>query len=107
MKYIQYAGYVTQLIDKLADVDTDLPIHEEHLASLKKRVVDGTYTYLRISDGTNIEFIKVENVGGSLRVQRGLELTEPHTFPVGSCVRWELTPTAIRDIICQMPCCEE
>lgn len=105
MIYEQFAGFMTNLTDKLADVDTDLPIHEQHIAQLKLRITDGKYTYLKIQDGTNTEYIKVTNVGGSLTVERGLELTSPASFPVGSCVKWELTPSAIRDIICQMPCC--
>lgn len=106
MKYVQYAGFISNLTDKFADIDKDLPIHEEHIALLRSRVVDGTYTYLKIFDGTQSEYIKVANQGGYLHVERGLELTKPTTFPNGSCVQWELTPMAVRDIICQMPCCE-
>lgn len=104
-KYEHYAGFISNLVDKFADVDTDLPIHDQHLGLLKNRITDGKYTFLKIIDGTHIEYIKVANRGGSLFVKRGLETTTPRTFPVGSCVKWELTPTAVRDIICQMECC--
>lgn len=107
MTYEQYAGFITNLTDKLADVDTDLPIHEQHLSLLKARLTieGGGYTYLKILDGTNVEYVKVIYDGSTLHMERGLEKTSPTTFPVGSCVKWELTPTAVRDIICQMPCC--
>lgn len=107
MNYEQYAGFISNLVDKLADVDTDLPIHEQHLAMLRSRITDGKYTFLKILDGTNVEYVKLSNTGGALALERGLELTKPTTFPVGSCVKWELTPTAVRDIVCQMPCCPE
>lgn len=104
-KYVQVAGFRSQLVDKLADVDTDLPIFEQHLTQLRNRLsANGDYTFLKVLDGTNIEYIRVENNDGLL-VTRGLEQTNPTTFPVGSCVSWELTPTAVRDIVCQMPCC--
>lgn len=106
MEYVQYAGFISNLTDKLADIDTDLPIHEQHLSSLKARVTPNKYTFLKVIDGTKIEYIKAVNVGGDLHIERGLELTTPTTFPTGSCVKWELTPTAVRDIVCQMPCCE-
>lgn len=105
MLYEPYAGFISNLTDKLVDVDTDLPIHEQHLAMLRQRISNGKYTYLKLLDGTNVEYIKVSNYDGALVVERGLELTEPKTFPVGTCIMWELTPTAIRDIICQMECC--
>lgn len=105
MLYEPYAGFMSNLTDKLADVDTDLPIHKQHIAGLLGRITSGKYTYLKLLDGTNVEYIKVSNYDGALVVERGLELTEPKTFPVGTCIMWELTPTAIRDIICQMECC--
>lgn len=105
MLYEPYAGFMSNLTDKLADVDTDLPIHKQHIAGLLGRITSGKYTYLKLLDGTNVEYIKVSNLSGALVVERGLELTEPKTFPVGTCIKWELTPTAIRDIICQMECC--
>lgn len=104
--YEQFAGFISNLVEKYADVDTDLPIHEQHIAALRNRITDGKYTHLKLFDGTNIEYIKVSNTGGALVVERGIELTTPKTFPVGSCVKWELTPTAVRDIICQMECCK-
>lgn len=103
--YEQHAGFISNLTEKLGDNDHDLPIFEEHLAMLKKRLNKNKYTFLKLIDGTHVEYIKVSDVNGSLMIERGLELTKPRTFPKGSCVKWELTPTAVRDIVCQMPCC--
>lgn len=105
--YVSIAGFKSKLIDKLADIDTDLPIHDQHIAILKKRLGDTGYTYLRLYDGNNIEYVKIISVGGNISLERGLELTTPTTFPIGSCVTWEITPMAIRDIVCQMPCCPD
>lgn len=106
MIYAHMAGFMSTLTDKLADIDTDLPVPAEHLALLRQRIPDGGYTVLRLFDGTQIEYVKVINNGGALRLERGQELTPAAAFPNGACVRWELTPAVIRDIVCQMPCCD-
>lgn len=105
MKYKQFAGFISNLNDKYADVDTDLPLPEQHIAALKNRLGSDGYTFLKLYDGTQVEYIEVRSQGGALFVRRGVELTQSRTFPVGSCVKWELTPTAVRDIVCQMECC--
>lgn len=108
MKYVQYAGFISNLTDKLADIDTDLPIHDQHLALLAQRLGGDGYTYLKAMDGTNVEYFRVINLSGKIAIDvRGLEKTTAHTFPVGTCIKWEITPMAVRDIVCQMPCCEE
>lgn len=104
-KYTQLAGFISNLVAKLGDNDADLPVHEPHIALLRQRLGADGYTYLRITDGTVIEYVKLSAVNDALRLERGLEDTTPHTFPVGSCVAWEITPSAVRDIVCQMPCC--
>lgn len=106
-KYVQIIDFLSNLVDKFADVDTDLPIHEQHLSKLKSRLGDNGYTYLQIKDGTNLEIIKVVSQNGTLSVVRGLEQTIPKTFPNGSCVQHILTATAVRDIVCQMDCCPD
>lgn len=105
MKYQHLAGFMSNLTAKLADIDTDLPIHEQHISVIKKVLNTDKYTYLKLFDGTKVEYIKALNLGGKVHIERGLELTEPTSFPVGTCVKWELTPMAVRDIVCQMPCC--
>ena len=55
MTYEHYAGFISNLTDKLADIDTDLPIHEQHLALLRSRLDGNKYTFLKILDGTKVE----------------------------------------------------
>lgn len=105
MSYIGIAGFISNLVEKYQDTNRGLPIAEEHKGLLLSRLGYGGYTYLEIMDGTQIEYIKVSNISGELVADRGLETTEPKTFPIGSCVKWVLTPMAVRDIICQMECC--
>lgn len=103
--YEQFAGFKSELTATYADVDTDLPIHEQHLAALAKRLGKDKHTYLKLSDGTNIEFIQVLGTKDGITVKRGQEHTEAVTFPRGTCVSWELTQAAVREIVCQMDCC--
>lgn len=106
VKYIQFVGFNSNTIDKLLDTDLDLPIYEQHLSLLRARLAnDGDYTYLVLNDGTQTEAVRVANHGGFLKLLRGLEDTTATSFPAGTCVRWEITPSAVRDIICQMECC--
>lgn len=105
MTYVQIIDFISNLTAKLADTDTDLPIHEQHLALLRQRLGKDGYTYLQIKDGVFTEIIKVAMNGDKLLVTRGLEVTEAKTFPIGSCVQHVLTASAVRDIVCQMDCC--
>lgn len=103
--YVGMVGFKSNLIDKLGSVDADLPIFEEHIAALKRRLGAAGYTYLELRDGYNTEIIKVMSVCGNIEIERGLESTSPHTFPKGSYLGWIMTPGAVRDIVCQMDCC--
>jgi hypothetical protein len=106
VRYIQFAGFNSNTTDKLLDTDLDLPVYEQHLALLRKRLAaDGDYTYLVLFDGTQTEVVQLTNHGGSLKLTRALEDTPAQSFPTGTCVRWEITPAAVRDIVCQMECC--
>lgn len=102
--YKAVMDFSVNITEKLADIDTDLPIADNHYAKLS-RDLGGGYTFLSICDGVNTEIVKVSANGGKLFIERALENTEAHTFPVGSVVEYTLTPTAVRDIICQMDCC--
>ena len=39
-------------------------------------------------------------------VERGQGGTPAHTFPKGSCVKFEVTPPVVKDLVCQTDCCE-
>ena len=106
MRYVQFAGFNSNTTDKLLDTDLDLPVYEQHLSLLRQRLnADGDYTYLVLNDGTQTEVVQLTNHGGFLKLTRALENTTASSFPTGTCVRWEITPAAVRDIVCQMECC--
>lgn len=106
MRYVQFAGFNSNTTDKLLDTDLDLPVYEQHLSLLRQRInADGDYTYLVLNDGTQTEVVQLTNHGGFLKLTRALENTTASSFPTGTCVRWEITPAAVRDIVCQMECC--
>jgi hypothetical protein len=104
-KYVQVLDFVSNLTEKYEDTDIDLPVYPEHVAMLKQRLGSDGYTYLQLRDGYNTEVIKVAIVSGNLIVTRGVELTKAKVFPKGSLINWVMTSSAVRDIVCQMPCC--
>lgn len=105
MPYASVVAFSVNTVVKLADIDTDIPIADDKLAILLSGVPEGSHTYLRICDGINTEIVKANNVYGKIFLERGQELTAAHTFPIGSVIEHVMTPTAIRDIVCQMDCC--
>lgn len=106
MRYVQFVGFNSNTTEKLLDTDLDLPVYEQHLSLLRARLAnDGDYTYLVLFDGTQTEAVQITNHGGFLKLTRAVENTTASSFPTGTCVRWELTPAAVRDIVCQMECC--
>lgn len=105
MPYVAAIDFSVNTVVKLADIDTDIPIADDKLAILLSKIPEGAHTYLSIYDGTNTEVVKASNVYGKISLERGQELTESHTFPIGSVIEHVMTPTAIREIVCQMDCC--
>lgn len=105
MPYASAIAFSVNTTDKLSDIDTDLPIADDKLAILLTNVPEGSHTYLSVCDGFNTEVIKANNVYGKISIERGQELTEAHSFPTGSVIEHIMTPSAIREIVCQMDCC--
>lgn len=105
MPYASVVSFSVNTVEKLADIDTDIPIADDKIALLLSGVPEGSHTYLSICDGVNTEIAKASNVYGKIVFERGQELTSAHTFPVGSVIEHIMTPSAIREIVCQMDCC--
>ena len=105
MPYTALVSFSVNTTGKLADIDTDLPIADDKLSIMLTNLPEGAHTYLSVCDGFNTEIIKATNMYGRINVERGQELTEARTFPVGSVIEYIMTPTAIREIVCQMDCC--
>lgn len=107
MPYAYTPAFSVNTTAVLADIDTDLPIADDKIAILLAAVPEGSHTYLRVTDGFNTEVLKVSNIYGKITTERGQELTSAHTFPTGSVIEHVMTPSAIRDIVCQMECCPQ
>lgn len=105
MPYVAAVAFSVNTTDKLSDIDTDMPIADDKLALLLTAVPEGSHTYLSVCDGFNTEVIKASNIYGKISIERGQELTNAHTFPIGSVIEHVMTPSAIREIVCQMECC--
>lgn len=105
MPYTAAVSFSVNLTGKLADIDTDLPIADDKLAELLTAIPAGSFSYMRLCDGFGIEIVKVSNIHGNIRLERGQELTAARTFPSGSVIEHVMTPEAIRNIVCQMECC--
>lgn len=105
MPYSAAVAFSVNTTAKLDAIDTDLPIADDKLALLLLALPEGHHTFLSVCDNFSTEIIKATNSYGRIVIERGQELTEAHTFPLGSVVEHVLTPSAIRDIVCQMECC--
>ncbi len=105
MPYAANVAFSVNTVVKLADIDTDIPIADDKIAVLLTSIPAGSHTYLHIYDGTNTEIVKANNVYGKITLERGQELTQAHTFPIGAVIEHVITPSAIREIVCQMECC--
>jgi hypothetical protein len=99
--------FTVTLNTRLDKADRLLPLTVNDEASLKAAIPDGDYTYLVVRDHTGAEIVKVENTCDTLLVTRGEDGTEARNFPRGSCVRFEMVPAVVKDLICNYDCCED
>jgi hypothetical protein len=98
-------GFSSNLTVKYTATDDDLPIARQHLDALMAKLQDGDHTYLTIHDGNYTEVIRVSGTCSTIVVERGFDGTAPHTFPEGSCVSFEVTPSVVKDLVCETDCC--
>lgn len=97
MSYKWLNGYSTVLNDKLNAKDGLLPIDD---AKILAETLDSDHTYLTINDGTGAEIVKAYSFGNEVKIERGQGGTEAKTFPMGACVKWEVTKAGIEETIC-------
>lgn len=96
------------LADKLGKDDRYLPLSESNEALLVAAIPnEGDYCYLTIREPSGAEVVKVTNTCGVFTIDRGEDGTDARTAPRGSCVRWEMTPQQVKDLICNYNCCED
>lgn len=100
-------GFITTLASKYLKTDINLPIPNEDLATLISllNISTNDFVYLTITDEISLEVIKVSGGCGSLVVERGIDGTNPQTFPKGSCVSFRITPAIVKELICTHKCC--
>jgi hypothetical protein len=99
-------GFSSTLQTKYNDTDDDLPIAVQHLDKLMDALKEGDHTYLVIEDGAYVEVIRVSGTCSTIVIDRGLDGTVARTFPRGSCVSFAMTPSAVKDLVCETDCCE-
>lgn len=93
---------------KLNKDDRYLPLSESNEALLVAALPnEGDYTYLTIREPSGAEVVKVTNSCSVFTVDRGEDGTDARTAPRGSCVRWEMTPQQVKDLICNYDCCAD
>lgn len=98
--------FTASLSARLDKADRQLPLSLSDENRLKAAVPDGDHTYLVIRDPLGAEIVMVENACGTLLVTRGQDGTEARNFPRGSCIRYEMTPAMVKDLICTYDCCD-
>jgi hypothetical protein len=97
--------FAAQLSASLEKDARALPLTPADTDKLKALVREDDYTYLVLREPTGSEIIKVEHTCGGLLITRGEDHTEPRKFPRGTCVRFEMTPAVVKDMICTVDCC--
>ena len=100
---VQFAATLNARLDKGA---RQLPLSASDEAKLMAAVGDEEYTYLVLRDPTGAEIVKVENTCNTLLVTRGQDGTDDRNVPRGSCVRFEMVPAIVKDLICNYNCCD-
>lgn len=91
---------------RLDKADRTLPLNKADSDRLMAAMEEDDYAYLVIRDPVGAEIVKVTNTCGGLLVDRGQDGTDAMNFPKGSCVRHEMTPAVVKDLICNYNCCE-
>ncbi|HCL7555077.1 TPA: hypothetical protein N2X54_002088 [Escherichia coli] len=99
--------FTAALSSRLDKTDRALPLNAQDINRLKAALAEDDYTWLVIRDDVGSEIIKVTNTCGGLVIDRGEDGTEPLNFPKGSCVRWEMVPATVRELICTHDCCDD
>ena len=100
---IFFSASLNQRLDK---ADRVLPLSATDNARLRDAMATDDYTYLVIRDPVGAEVIRVTKTCGELVIDRGEDGSDAMNFPRGSCVRWEMVPAVVKDLICTHDCCE-
>lgn len=94
------------LNDKLYSDGRALPLSKKDSDILKALLPEDSYTYLTLREPTGAEIVRAEHTCGGIVIDRGEDGTKARTFPRGTCVRFEMTPAVVKDMICNIDCCD-
>lgn len=103
-KLVVAMGLRLELSEKLLASDRHLPLNAKNEAKLKALLPEGTFTYLILEDCRSYEIVRVDGTCSGLVVTRAQDGTEARTFPCGTCARFDITPEAIKYMICNETC---
>ena len=97
--FVSLLGFSSTLSANLSAVATTMTLPAADAAYIDGRLGASDWTYLALSDGTNLEIVKVVAVSGaSVDIIRGFDSTPATAFPSGTCIRFVWSNTAIQDL---------
>ncbi|EFG2981110.1 hypothetical protein M9M43_002156 [Escherichia coli] len=99
-----FSATLTRRLDK---ADRALPLAVQDEDRLAAILEEDDHTWLTIRDDVGAEVVRITHTCGGFVVDRGEDGTTPLNFPKGSCVRWEMTPAVVKDLICTHNCCDD
>lgn len=102
-----FKSFIAQLSDNLLVDDLYLPLTTRDTARLIGILPEDEEMYLTISDGLYTEWVLARNLCGVIVLDRGVEGSEPHKFPKGSCIFFEASIPVIKWLICNYDCCAD
>lgn len=98
--FVSLLGFSSTLESNLTAIATSMALPPAHAAHIDSVLGGSGWTYLALSDGTNLEMVKVVSVTGSnVDIIRGFDGTSAEAFPAGTCVRFVWGTTAIQDLV--------
>lgn len=94
-------SFKSTLSAKLMARDELLPLSANATASMIQLLDECDHTYLSIEDCLCVEVVKLTNKCGILVATRGVDGSQPRSFPKGACVKPVVTPSTVIDLIQQ------
>lgn len=90
--------FCASLDEDLSRDDCAIAFDDKTTAKLCQQLKDSFYTYLVLSDGLCHEVINICYEEGLLYIERGLDMSDKQSWPCGTKVSFEWTPSAIIDL---------
>lgn len=98
--FVSLLGFSSTLSSNLTAIATTMVLPAADAAHIDSMLGGSDWSYLALSDGVNLEMVKVVAVSGAnVSVIRGFDSTPAAAFPSGTCVRFVWTSSAIQDLV--------